>query len=85
MKSAMHSRHDNHNQVATHAEEPGPTEIVPFGRYGGGLWTGHPIGLLIVVGLLAMGWVGLPEFRVFFAASLIVGGAFGFILWRHHR
>jgi hypothetical protein len=47
--------------------------------------TGHPIGLVIVVGLLLMGLVGLPEFRLFFLASLLLGGMFGLILWRLHR
>jgi len=42
---------------------PHPTKVVPFGNYGGGLWTGHPIGLVIVIGLLFMGFVGLPEAR----------------------
>ena len=40
---------------------PHPTKVVPFGNYGAGLWTGHPIGLVIVIGLLFMGFVGLPE------------------------
>ena len=85
MKLPVRIRHENHEQKTTHREEPSPAELVPFGRYGGGHWTGHPIGLLIVVGFLLMGLVGLPEFRLFFVVSLAFGGVFGLILWRLHR
>ena len=85
MKLPVRVRHENHEQVETHREEPSPAEIVPFGRCGGGHWTGHPIGFFIVAGLLLMGLVGLPEFRWFFVVSLVLGGAFGLILWRLHR
>jgi hypothetical protein len=64
---------------------PLPSELVPFGRYGGGLLTGHPIGLFIVIGVLAMGLIGLPEARWFFGASLALGCVVGFLLWLHHR
>jgi hypothetical protein len=37
---------------------PPATKVVPFGNYGGGLWTGHPIGLFIAIGLLTMGIIG---------------------------
>ena len=85
MRLLVRVRHENHEQVETHREEPSPAEIVSFGRYGAGQWTGHPIGLLIVVGLLLMGLIGLPEFRWFFLASLALGGVFGFFLWWLHR
>ena len=85
MKSAIRVRHENHEQTLTHHEEPSPAEVVPFGRYGAGHWTGHPIGLLIVAGFLLMGLVRLPEFRWFFLASLALGGVLGLILRRLHR
>jgi hypothetical protein len=85
LKLPIRVRHENHEQTVTRSVEPSAAEIVPFGRYGAGHYTGHPIGLLIVVGLLLMGLVGLPEFRWFFLASLALGGALGFILWRLHR
>ena len=65
--------------------EPNPNEVLPFGRYGGGLLTSHPIGLVIVLGLLLMGLLGLPEYRWFLAASLFLGGLLGFFLWLRHR
>jgi hypothetical protein len=85
VKLPVRIRHENHEKTTTHREEPGAAEIVPFGRYGGGQWTGHPIGLLIVVGFLLMGLVGIAEFRWFFVVSLVFGGVFGLILWRIHR
>lgn len=85
MKLPVRARQEDHELVGSHREEPSPAEVVPFGRYGGGYWTGHPIGLLIVVGLLLMGLVGLPGFRWFFAASLALGGVLGLTLTRLHR
>ena len=64
---------------------PSLTEVMPFGRYGAGLWTGHPIGLVIVVGLLLMGFVGLPEARLFLALTVPLGCVCGFFLWLRHR
>jgi hypothetical protein len=64
---------------------PDPAKLVPFGYYGAGLWTGHPIGLVIVIGLLAMGIVGLPEARWFLALAAPAGAICGFFLWLQHR
>ena len=71
--------------IASHHAEPPSIPVIPFGRYGAGNLTGHPIGLVIVLGLLLMGLVGLPEARWFFAGSLTLGCVFGFFLWLHHR
>jgi hypothetical protein len=58
---------------------------MPFGPYGGGQFTGHPIGLVIAIGFIAMALVGIPEARGFFVISLVLGAAFGFFLWRRHQ
>ena len=71
--------------VPPHNTEPNANEVLPYGRYGGGLLTGHPIGFVIVLGLLLMGMLGLPEYRLFFAGSLVLGGLLGFSLWLRHR
>ena len=72
-------------EVPPHNAEPNANEVLPHGRYGGGLLTGHPIGLVIVLGLLLMGWLGLPEYQLFFVGSLVLGGLVGFSLWLRHR
>jgi hypothetical protein len=72
-------------KVAPHSAEPDPIKVVPFGRYGGGEWTGHPIGLVIVLGFFLMGLVGIPQFRLFFVGALVLGSLFGLLLWLHHR
>ena len=69
----------------TKDKDPGVSKVLPFGRYGAGLLTGHPIGLVIVVGLLLIGLIGIPEARWFFAASLALGALLGLILWLKHR
>jgi hypothetical protein len=66
--------------------DPNPTQIVPCGYYGGGVWTAHPIGLFIVAALIAIGIWGMPEARWFFAGAIPLGGLCGFLLQRgHHR
>jgi len=64
---------------------PHVTKVVPFGIYGGGVLTGHPIGLVIVIGLLFMGFIGLPEARWFFALAVPAGAICGFFMWLFHR
>ena len=78
---------DIHHQAIQQTSQklPHPTKVVPFGNYGGGLWTGHPIGLVIVIGLLFMGFVGLPEARWFLALAVPAGAICGFFLWLRHR
>jgi hypothetical protein len=71
-------------QRASH-DLPHPGKIVPFGTYGAGNWTGHPIGLVIVIGVLFMGFVGLPEARWFLALAIPAGAVCGLFLWLHHR
>jgi hypothetical protein len=66
-----------------HTSEPGATQVrvMPFGPYGGGQITGHPIGLVIVIGFIAMALVGIPEALGFFVISLGLGVTFGIFLW----
>lgn len=72
-------------EVGRPNDEPHPNDVLPYGRYGAGLFTGHPIGLVIVVCLLLIGIVGIPEARLFFVGSLVLGSLLGFVLWLRHR
>ena len=60
-------------------------QVVPFGRYGAGVWTGHPIEVVIVVGILLIGLIGIPEWRLFFGATVLGGSATGYLLWRRNQ
>lgn len=60
----------NYQRLVPHPSEFDPTEVIPFGRYGAGLITAHPVGLVVVLGMLFMGLAALPPARLFFAASL---------------
>src|SRR5215475_4418798 len=66
-------------------DEPQPKDVIPFGKYGGGGWAGHPIGLVIVVGVMLVGLIGLPPIRLFFLLASLIGALVGFFLWRRHR
>ena len=79
----MNSR--NYRRAALHSADPDPTEVIPFGRYGAGLITAHPVGLVVALGLLLMGLLELPPVRLFFAASLPLGAVWGLFLWLRHR
>jgi hypothetical protein len=59
--------------------------VKPFGRYGVGVITEHPAGLLVISAVVLLTLETIPESRWFLAAALIVGGAFGFFLWLQHR
>ena len=67
------------------ADELHPKDVVPFGPYGAGRWTGHPIGFVIALGIVVMALIGVPESRYFLAAAIPLGALFGFILWRIHQ
>lgn len=83
MKSyATFRRHPLGVVVARSSEDRHPPQVVPFGRYGAGVWTGHPIELFIAAGLVLIGLIGIPEWRWFFGASLVLGGLCGYLLWR---
>jgi len=78
-------RHPFDAVVARTNEDRHPLEVVPYGRFGAGLWTGHPIGLFIVTGLVVIGLVGIPAWRWFFGATVILGGLVGYSLWRRQQ
>jgi len=62
-----------------------PGAVVPFGYNGAGLLTEHPVGLVVALGILAIGLEAMPEARWFFVGAVASGVACGFLLWLHHR
>jgi len=77
---------ESHNaRKAPETSEIDRREVIPFGRYGAGYLTAHPVGLVVVFGLLLMGLAGLPGARWFFAGAVLLGGIFGLFLWLRHR
>jgi len=65
--------------------DPSQNPVVPFGANGAGQWTGHPVGLLIVVGILLIALIGVPPIRLFFLLSFPLGVLLGLLLRRCHR
>ena len=64
---------------------PEPKHLVPFGPYGAGQWTAHPIGLFIVIGLVLMGLVSRTPVSDLMFLSLVGGAVVGMFLWLYHR
>lgn len=64
---------------------PESKHLVPFGPGGVGQWTAHPIGLVIVIGLLLMGLVSRTPVSELIVLSLLGGAIVGICLWLHHR
>jgi len=62
-----------------------PKHLVPFGPYGAGQWTAHPIGLVIVIGLVLMGLVSRTPVSDLMFFSLLGGAVVGMFLWLYHR
>lgn len=77
-------RHPLDEVVPRSNEDVRITELVPQGKYGAGLWTGHPAGLIVVIGILIVGLIGIPEWRYFFAATVLGGSVVAYALYRLH-
>jgi hypothetical protein len=85
MKSyATFRRHPYDEVVPRTNEDIRISELAPQGKYGAGLWTGHPAGLIVVVGILIVGLIGIPEWRYFFAFTMLVGSIVAYALHRRH-
>lgn len=64
---------------------PESKHLVPFGPGGVGQWTAHPIGVVIVIGLVLMGLVSRTPVSGLMVYSLLGGAVVGVFLWLYHR
>jgi len=67
------------------ADELHPKDVVPFGKYGAGRWTGHPVGAFVVGGIVLIALIGVPESRYLLAGALPLGALLGYVLWKMHE
>lgn len=59
--------------------------VRPYGRFGAGTFTAHPVGLVIALGLIILVLVSIPGAPVFVAGSIGVGAVIGLLLWLRNR
>jgi hypothetical protein len=86
MKSYVTFRRHPFDEVVPRTNEDRKTwEVVPYGRFGAGVWTGHPAGLIVVIGILIVGLVGIPAWRYFFGATVILGSLVAYLLYRRRQ
>jgi hypothetical protein len=82
---ATFRRHPYGEVVPPSHDDRHPAEVVPYGKFGAGVWTGHPAGLIVVIGILLVGLIGIPEWRYFFAATVLLGSVVAYFLVRRQR
>jgi hypothetical protein len=86
MKSHVYFRRHPLGQVVPPGNEDcNIKEVVPYGLLGAGLWTGHPIGFLIALGVVLVGLKAIPAYRWFFGVSVLLGAAVAYLLFRLHE
>ena len=85
MSKLSHAGLDRAWRPSSRGSMPEPTEVRPYGRYGGGLYTEHPVGLLIIAAVIILILWKVPEARWFFAGSVLLGVIFGLCLWLYRR
>lgn len=74
----------NHKTALREAAEVEPVDVKPFGTYGAGLFTSHPVGLIVVAAIMFTAW-RIPAARTFSILSLPLGILFGIALWLWHK
>ena len=55
--------------------------VKPFGRYGVGVITEHPAGLMVIAAVILLTVETIPGALWFISATLIAGASLGFVLW----
>ena len=59
--------------------------VRPYGPFGVGILTAHPVGLLVIAAVILIAVTGIPAARAFFVGSVALVAIFGFFLWLYHR
>jgi hypothetical protein len=72
-------------RFASRRDEFGPGEVQPFGTKGVGALTGHPVGLVVIVGIIVITVAYVPAARWFFGGALLLGCIIGLLLWLRDR
>lgn len=85
MIQSFHAAYDHTRRFSARIPEIDPIDVRPLGSAGVGLLTGHPVGLVVVAGVILMVTEQLPVARWFFGGSLLLGVAIGVLLWLDHR
>lgn len=85
MVQFLSSRVGSQGRTLSRNRDIDPTKVLPFGRYGAGLITEHPVGLVVAIGIVLLGLEAMPEARWFLGGSVALGAVIGFFLWLHHR
>ena len=73
------------SRFASGRDELGPGDVQPFGTNGVGLVTGHPVGLVLIVGVILMVVAYVPAARWFVGGAVLAGGVIGLLLWLRDR
>jgi len=60
-------------------------KLQPFGLSGVGVITGHPVGLILVAGVILITVEAIPAAWWFVAAAVAIGILIGISLWLYHR
>jgi hypothetical protein len=78
-------KHTHHStRIRNREPEFDVNDVRPFGRFGAGFFTAHPVGFVIAAALVLTAW-RIPAARWFTIYSLPLGALFGLGLWLYHR
>ena len=80
MVRLLSSRVGSEGHTSSRNRDIDRTKVLPFGRYGVGLITEHPVGLVVAIGIILLGLEAMPEARWFLGGSATLGGLIGFFL-----
>lgn len=72
-------------EILLRDSELDPDAVRPYGRYGVGKITEHPVGLLVVAFMIFLVLWTVPKAWMFLTGSIVLGALIGLVLWFRHR